>query len=258
MLLVRDEGPIFFSGVPTMYTALNSSGADLRAYGFHRIRTFNSGGSPLPVNAKRAFEAQTGRPLFEGYGLSEASPVTHFNPPFTGEAREGSIGVPIPSTDARIVDVETGTREMPVGDPGELVIQGAAGHEGLLEHARGDGRSPARRLAPHRRRGAHGRDGYFYVVDRKKDMISAGGYNVYPREIEEVLYEHEEIAEAVAIGVEDEYRGETVKAFVVRKSGNEVTKKRSWPSARNASPPTRPRKRSSSATSCPRAPSASS
>ena len=221
--LVRDEGPIFFSGVPTMYTALNSSGMDLREYGFHRIRTFNSGGSPLPVNAKRAFEAQARRPLFEGYGLSEASPVTHFNPPFTGEAREGSIGVPIPSTDARVVDVETGTREMPVGDPGELVIGGPQVMKGYWN-------MPEETAEVLRDGWLHtgdvarvDEDGYFYVVDRKKDMISTSGYNVYPREIEEVLYEHEEIAEAVAIGVEDEYRGETVKAFVVRKPGNEVT-----------------------------------
>jgi long-chain acyl-CoA synthetase len=183
----------------------------------------NSGGAPLPVNAKRAFETQTGRPLFEGYGLSEASPVTHFNPPFTGEAREGSIGVPIPSTDARIVDVETGTREMPIGEPGELVIQGPQVMKGYWS-------MPEETAEVLRDGWLHtgdvarmDEDGYFYIVDRKKDMISAGGYNVYPREIEEVLYEHEGVSEAVAIGVEDEYRGETVKAFVVRKSGNEVT-----------------------------------
>ncbi len=216
MQLVRDEGPIFFSGVPTMYTALNSSEADLKEYGFHRIRTFNSGGAPLPINVKRAFEAQTGRPLFEGYGLSEASPVTHFNPPFTGEAREGSIGVPIPSTDARIVDAETGTREMPVGEPGELVIKGPQVMKGYwnmpeeTEEILRDGWLHTGDVA------RMDEDGYFYIVDRKKDMISASGYNVYPREIEEVLYEHEGVFEAVAIGVEDEYRGETVKAFVVK------------------------------------------
>jgi long-chain acyl-CoA synthetase len=121
------------------------------------------------------------------------------------------------------VDVETGTREMPVGDPGELVIQGPQVMKGYWN-------MPEETAEVLRDGWLHtgdvarmDEDGYFYIVDRKKDMISAGGYNVYPREIEEVLYEHEEIAEAVAIGVEDEYRGETVKAFVVRKSGNEVT-----------------------------------
>jgi len=223
MDLVKDEEPVMFSGVPTMYMALNSSGADLREYGFDRIRTYNSGGAPLPVNLKRAFEEKTGRPLLEGYGLSEASPVTHINPPFAGQGREGSIGVPIPSTDARIVDVETGTREMPVGEPGELVIEGPQvmkGYWNMPEETAEvlrDGWLYTGDVA------RMDEDGYFYIVDRKKDMISAGGYNVYPREIEEVLYEHEGIAEAVAIGIEDEYRGETVKAFVVRKSGDEVT-----------------------------------
>jgi len=223
MDLVKDEEPVMFSGVPTMYMALNSSGADLREYGFDRIRTYNSGGAPLPVNLKRVFEEKTGRPLLEGYGLSEASPVTHINPPFAGQGREGSIGVPIPSTDARIVDVETGTREMPVGEPGELVIRGPQVMKGYWN-------MPEETAEVLRDGWLHtgdvarmDEDGYFYIVDRKKDMISAGGYNVYPREIEEVLYEHEGIAEAVAIGIEDEYRGETVKAFVVRKSGDEVT-----------------------------------
>ncbi len=223
MDLVKDEEPVMFSGVPTMYMALNSSGADLREYGFDRIRTYNSGGAPLPVNLKRAFEEKTGRPLLEGYGLSEASPVTHINPPFAGQGREGSIGVPIPSTDARIVDVETGTREMPVGEPGELVIEGPQVMKGYWN-------MPEETAEVLRDGWLHtgdvarmDEDGYFYIVDRKKDMISAGGYNVYPREIEEVLYEHEGVSEAVAIGIEDEYRGETVKAFVVRKSGDEVT-----------------------------------
>jgi long-chain acyl-CoA synthetase len=223
MDLVKGEEPVMFSGVPTMYMAINSSGADLREYGFDRVRTYNSGGAPLPVNLKRTFEEKTGRSLLEGYGLSEASPVTHINPPFAGQGREGSIGVPIPSTDARIVDVETGTREMPIGEPGELVIQGPQVMKGYWN-------MPEETAEVLRDGWLHtgdvarmDEDGYFYIVDRKKDMISTSGYNVYPREIEEVLYEHEEIAEAVAIGVEDEYRGETVKAFVVRKPGNEVT-----------------------------------
>jgi long-chain acyl-CoA synthetase len=223
MDLVRNEGPVMFSGVPTMYMAINNSGADLREYGFDGIRTYNSGGAPLPINLKRAIEQKTGRPLFEGYGLSEASPVTHINPPFTGQGREGSIGVPVPSTDARIVDVETGTREMPVGESGELVIRGSQVMKGYwnmpeeTEETLRDGWLHTGDVA------YMDEDGYFYIVDRKKDMISASGYNVYPREIEEVLYEHEGVAEAVAIGVADEYRGETVKAFVVRKPESETT-----------------------------------
>ncbi|HZC18886.1 MAG TPA: long-chain fatty acid--CoA ligase, partial [Rubrobacteraceae bacterium] len=223
MELVKNERPVAFAGVPTMYMALLLSSADLREYGFDKVRTYSSGGAALPVNVLRAFEDRTGRPVFEGYGLSEASPVTHFNPTFTGRGREGSIGVPLPSTDARIVDVETGARELPIGKPGELVIRGPQVMKGYWNmpeetaHALRDGWLYTGDVA------RMDEDGYFYVVDRKKDMIVTGSYNVYPREVEEVLFEHEGVAEAVAIGVSDEYRGETVKAFVVREPGSEVT-----------------------------------
>ena len=223
MDLVKENRPVMFSGVPTMYMALNSSDADLKEYGFGNVRTYNTGGSALPVPLKRSFEDKVGRPLFEGYGLSEASPVTHFNPPFAGEAREGSIGVPVPSTDARIADPETGEREMPVGEPGELVIKGPQVMKGYL--------NMPMETADTLRGGwlytgdvaTMDEDGYFYIVDRKKDMILASGYNVYPREIEEVLFEHPDVSEAVAVGAPDEYRGESVKAFVVRRAGSTVT-----------------------------------
>ena len=222
MDLVKEEGPIMFAGVPTMYVALVSSGADLKRYRFDEVRTFNSGGSALPVNLKRAFEEKTGRVLFEGYGLSEASPVTHLNPPFIGQGREGSIGVPIPSTDARIVDVETGTQEQPVGEPGELVIRGP-------QVMRGYWQMPEETSDTLRDGWLHTGDiarmdeqGYLYIVDRKKEVINTSGFKVYPREVEEILYQHPEVVEAVAVGVPDEYRGETVKAFVVKKQGGSV------------------------------------
>ena len=222
MDLVRDNEPVLFAGVPTMYMALNSLGIDLKEYGFDKVRTYNSGGSALPVNLKRSFEQKIGRTLFEGYGLSEASPVTHFNPPFAGESREGSIGIPLTSTDARIVDVDTGAEELPIGESGELVIKGPQVMKGYwnmpeeTEDTLKDGWLYTGDVA------RMDEDGYFYIVDRKKDMILSGGYNVYPREIEEVLFEHEDVAEAVAIGVPDEYRGETVKAFVVKMQGSGV------------------------------------
>ncbi|MDQ3429975.1 MAG: long-chain fatty acid--CoA ligase [Actinomycetota bacterium] len=223
MDLVKENSPVMFSGVPTMYMALNAGGADLTEYGFGKVRTYNSGGSALPVPLKRAFEEKVGRPLFEGYGLSEASPVTHFNPPFAGEGREGSIGVPVPSTDSRVVDVETGLVEMPVGEPGELIVKGPQIMKGYLNmpketvDALRDGWLYTGDMA------RMDEDGYFYIVDRKKDMILASGYNVYPREIEEVLFEHPDVSEAVAVGVPDEYRGESVKAFVVKKPGSPAT-----------------------------------
>src|SRR5215210_1466540 len=223
LAVFENDRPTMFAGVPTMYMALLASGADLRRHHLHDVQIFNSGGSALPVNLKRSFEEKVGKPLFEGYGLSEASPVTHNNPPFLGEGREGSIGIPIPSTEARVVDVETGETEIPIGESGELIVKGPQVMKGYLnmpeETAKAikDGWLYTGDVAE------MDEDGYFYIVDRKKDMIVASGYNVYPREIEEVLFEHPDVAEAAAIGVPDEYRGESVKAFVVKRSGATTT-----------------------------------
>jgi long-chain acyl-CoA synthetase len=223
LAVFENDRPTMFSGVPTMYMALLASGADLRKHHLHDVQIFNSGGSALPVNLKRSFEEKVGKPLFEGYGLSEASPVTHNNPPFLGQGREGSIGIPIPSTEARIVDVETEETEMPIGESGELIIKGPQVMKGYLNmpqetaETKRDGWLYTGDVAK------MDESGYFYIVDRKKDMIVASGYNVYPREIEEVLFEHPDVAEAVAIGVSDEYRGEAVKAFVVKRSGAQAT-----------------------------------
>jgi long-chain acyl-CoA synthetase len=223
LAVFENDRPTMFAGVPTMYMALLASGADLRKHHLHDVQIFNSGGSALPVNLKRSFEAKVGKPLFEGYGLSEASPVTHNNPPFLGQGREGSIGIPIPSTEARVVDVETGETEMPIGESGELIIKGPQVMKGYLN-------MPEETAETKRDGWLHTGDvarmdesGYFYIVDRKKDMIVASGYNVYPREIEEVLFEHPDVAEAVAIGVADDYRGESIKAFVVKRSGAQAT-----------------------------------
>jgi long-chain acyl-CoA synthetase len=223
MELVKENSPVMFSGVPTMYMGLLAGGEDLLQYGFGNVRTYNTGGSALPVNLKRSFEAQTGRPLFEGYGLSEASPVTHFNPPFAGAGREGSIGVPVPSTDSRIVDSETGERELPIGEPGEIIVKGPQVMKGYLDMPEENARTLRGSWLYTGDMASMDKDGYFFIVDRKKDMIVASGYNVYPREIEEVLFEHPDVSEAVAIGIPDEYRGETVKAFVVRRPGSTVT-----------------------------------
>jgi long-chain acyl-CoA synthetase len=223
LAVFENDRPTMFAGVPTMYMALLASGADLRKHYLHDVQIFNSGGSALPVNLKRSFEEKVGKPLFEGYGLSEASPVTHNNPPFLGQGREGSIGIPIPSTEARVVDVEKGETEMPIGESGELIIKGPQVMKGYLNmpeetaEALKDGWLYTGDVAK------MDESGYFYIVDRKKDMIVASGFNVYPREIEEVLFEHPDVAEAVAIGVADEYRGQSVKAFVVKQSGAQAT-----------------------------------
>ena len=219
--LVKDNEPALFAGVPTMYMGLHASGVDLKEYGFDKVRIFNSGGAAMPVNLLHALEEKTGRKIYEGYGLSEASPVTHFNPTFA-ERRPGSIGVPIPSTDAKIVDVENGRDEMTVGESGELIVSGPQVMKGYWNmpdetaNTLRDGWLYTGDVAQ------MDEDGYFYIVDRKKDMIVASGYNVYPREIEEILFEHPAVSEAVAIGIPDEYRGESVKAFVVKQQNNDT------------------------------------
>ncbi|CAN5642498.1 long-chain fatty acid--CoA ligase [soil metagenome] len=219
--LVKDNKPSFFFAVPTMYMALNAV-PDLMDYGFGDIQFYTSGGAAMPVNLLHAFEGKTGAQIQEGFGLSEASPVTHFNPVFAARV-PGSVGIPLPSTDSRIVDVETGEEEVSLGESGELIVSGPQVMKGYwnmpdeTENTLRDGWLYTGDIA------TMDENGYFYIVDRKKDMILAGGYNVYPREIEEVLFEHPDVSEAVAIGVPDEYRGETVKAFVVKTQDSGAT-----------------------------------
>ncbi len=221
--LVRRERPAFFAGVPTMFAGLAGGGEDLKECGFGGIRFFNSGGAPLPVNLKRSFQEKVGVSLLEGYGLSEASPTTHANSRFLGEGREGSIGIPLPGTDAKIVDSGSGEREMPSGETGELVIKGPQVMKGYWSMPGETAKALRGGWLYTGDLARTDEDGYFYIVDRKKDMIVAGGYNVYPREIEEVLYECPGVSEAVAVGVPDPYRGETVKAFVVKERGSDLT-----------------------------------
>jgi long-chain acyl-CoA synthetase len=184
-----------------------------------------SGAAPLPRSVQERFQELTGCKLVEAYGLTETSPATHVNP-VLGHNRIGSIGLPWPDTDARIVDVETGERELAVGEIGELVIQGPQVMKGYW-------RQPTETANALREHPALGtgfwfhtgdialmdEDGYFQIVDRKKDMIICGGFNVYPRDVEEVLFQHPAVQEAGVIGIPDEYRGESVKAFVVLKEG---------------------------------------
>jgi len=225
MATIRETRPTSFPGVPTMYAAvLSYPRAD--EYGVSAIELCNSGGAPMPLEIMRQFEERFGATITEGYGLSEASPVTHINP-VNGLRKPGSIGLPVSDTDYKIVDVETGTRELPPGEDGELIVRGPqvmAGYWGMEEETRGalrefDGQVWLYTGDICRR----DEDGYVYVTDRKKDMIVAGGYNIYPREVEEVLYLHPAVREAAVVGVADPYRGETVKAFLALKPGHSVT-----------------------------------
>lgn len=218
--LVQRYRPELFPGVPTMYVAINSL-PDVQRYRLDSVEACISGAAPLPVAVQEAFERLTGGRLIEGYGLTEASPVTHANP-IWGRRKPGSIGLPWPDTDARIVDPVSG-EPVPVGAVGELVVRGPQVMKGYWRRPEEtavvlkDGWLFTGDLA------RMDEDGYFYVVDRKKDMIIAGGFNIYPREVEDVLFEHPAVKEAAVVGVPDPYRGETVKAYVVLKEGQRVT-----------------------------------
>jgi len=217
---VRRHRPTLFHGVPTMYIALLNT-PELRRVSFRSVRAGISGAMGLPREVQRQWEAVTGGRLVEGYGLTEASPVTHCNPLY-GLRKEGSIGIPVPDTDARVVDPDTG-EVLPPGQVGELEVRGPQVMRGYLN--RPD--ETARVLHDGwLRTGDMARvdeDGFFYVVDRKKEMINVGGLKVFPREVEEVLYRHPAVREAAAVGVPDPVRGEVVKAFVALREGQHAT-----------------------------------
>lgn len=206
-----------FPGVATMYIAILNS-PDLSQFSIRTIKTCVSGAAPLPLEVQKKFNAVTGGNLVEGYGLTEASPVTHCNP--LGEnavVKSGSIGIPLPDTEAKIVDIETGLKDLEIGAEGELAIRGPQvmkGYWNRPEETAAVFRSGWLLTGDIAKMDA---DGYFYIVDRKKDLIDASGFKVWPREVEEVLFTHPDVKEAAVVGVKDQYRGETVKAFVVLK-----------------------------------------
>jgi long-chain acyl-CoA synthetase len=222
LVAIRDFRPTYFPGVPTLYISLLNHPA-AKAHGIDRIRIFGCGSAPCPVAVIEQFERLTGGTLTEGYGLSEASAVTH-STAMLARHKPGSIGLAFPDTDMKIVDLETGTREMPVGGEGELCIAGPQVMKGYW-------RQPAA-SADALRPDAQGRhwlytgdvarmddDGYTYLVQRKKDLIIVSGFNVYPAEVEGVLLAHPAVSEAAVVGTPDAYRGEAVKAYVVLRRG---------------------------------------
>ena len=220
MEMIRDEQPVMLPGVATLFVALHNY-PDMESYGLEKVMLYTSGGASVPLGLLRSFERRTGRAIWEGYGLSEGAPAT-FNTYLRGSVG-GSIGVPIPGTDVKIMDIETGEEEMPIGEPGELILKGPQVMRGYWQmpeetaNTLRDGWLYTGDIA------RMDDDGYLYIVDRKKDVINASGFKVYPREVEEVLYEHPEVVEGVAVGTPDEYRGEAVKAFVVKKEGSPLT-----------------------------------
>jgi len=218
--LLQRHRPQLFPGVPTMYVAINAL-PDVERFRLDSLEACISGAAPLPVAVQETFERLTGGRLIEGYGLTEASPVTHSNP-IWGRRKAGSIGLPWPDTEARVVDPASG-EPVPPGEIGELAVRGPQVMKGYWRRPEEtaavlkDGWLLTGDLA------RMDEDGYFYIVDRKKDLIIAGGFNIYPREVEDVLYEHPAVKEAAVVGVEDPYRGETVRAYVVLKEGQTAT-----------------------------------
>lgn len=219
--MTRKFRPDWFPCVPTIFVGVLNH-PDFAKTDFSFIKGCLSGAAPLAVETVRQWEEAVGATIVECYGLTETTVLSHANP-WRGKTKVGSVGVPVPDTDCRIVDIETGTRDMPLGESGEVLIKGPQVTEGYYknpeetEDAIRDGWLYTGDI------GYMDEDGYLFIVDRKKDMIIAGGYNIYPRDIDEVLYQHPGIQEACAVGVPDSYRGETIKAFIVTRQGEALT-----------------------------------
>jgi long-chain acyl-CoA synthetase len=210
---IRKYRPTFIPLVPTLYIALLNH-PNIRRTSMTCIKGCFSGSAPLPLEVIRKFEGLTGAAISEGFGLTEAAPITHANP-FNGVRKVGSVGLPFPDTDCRIVDLAEGTTDVPVGQSGELLVRGPQVMKGYWKNPRETARTLKDGWLFTGDIARMDEDGYFYIMDRKKDMVISGGHNVYPREIEEVLYGHPKIKEACAIGLPHPSRGEQIKVFVV-------------------------------------------
>jgi long-chain acyl-CoA synthetase len=213
--------PTLFPGVPTMYVAINNA-VEKGGHDLSSIKACLSGAAALPLEVAERFERFSGGRLVEGYGLSESSPVAIANPIY-GKRKAGTIGMPIPDTLARVADPDDPSQTMPVGEPGELALAGPQVMLGYWNRPDETAQVVKDGWLLTGDMAVMDEEGYFSIVDRKKDLIIAGGYNVYPREVEEVLYEHPKVLEVAVAGVPDSYRGEIVKAFVVLRSGEQAT-----------------------------------
>jgi long-chain acyl-CoA synthetase len=222
--------PTVFPGVPTLYNAINNN-ADVIAgkYKLTSIKACISGSAPLLRETKDRFEALTGGKLVEGYGLSEAPTATHCNP-LNGETRAGSIGLPFPDVDCRIISLDDGKTVLGVGEVGELAIRSPNVMQGYHNMPEETANSLKEGWLFTGDIARMDEDGYFYIVDRKKELIKPGGYQVWPREVEEEIAKHPKVLEVGVAGVPDAYRGETVKAWVVPKPGETLTEAdiRAW------------------------------
>ena len=223
--VIHKKRPTLFPAVPTIYTAINHY-KHLSRYNLRSIKYCFSGGAPLPIEVKHDFEKLTGCTLVEGYGLSETSPVTHCNP-VEGENKSGSIGLPVAGTYVEIISLEDRKTAMKMGEKGEICIRGPQVMKGYwhqpkettdaMDQTEGGIRFHTGDV------GYLDEDGYTFIVDRIKDMIAAGGFKIYPRQVEEVIYLHPAVEECIVAGVPDDYRGQTVKAFIKLRDGYSLT-----------------------------------
>lgn len=214
--------PTFVPLVPTMYIGMLNHPA-IRKVDMTCIKGCFSGSAPLPLEVIKDFEEKTGAVIVEGFGLTESTPVTHINPFAGGKRKVGSIGIPISDTECRIVDVKDGQTDLPVGESGELLIKGPQVMKGYHNNPQETAETLTKGWLHTGDIAKMDEEGYFYIVDRKKDMILCGGLNVYPRDIEEVFFQHPKVLEAAAIGVPHQSRGEQVKVFVALKAGETAT-----------------------------------
>jgi long-chain acyl-CoA synthetase len=219
--MLKKFKPNYLPAVPTIFVGLLNTPEFLKM-DLSFIKGFFSGAAPLAADTLQQLKDLTGATMLEVYGLTETTPIATVTP-WGGKIKPGTVGTPVPSTDVKIVDVDTGKEEQKIGTPGEIVVKGPQVMKGYYK-------KPEETAAVLKEGwlytgdiGMFDEDGYLTIVDRKKDMIIAGGYNVYPREIDEILFQHPKILEACSIGVPDPYRGETVKAYVVVKPGETLT-----------------------------------
>ncbi|PHZ85846.1 long-chain-fatty-acid--CoA ligase [Paremcibacter congregatus] len=219
MKMIKKYKPTLFAGVPTMFTAMLNH-KDIHNVGIECIRVCLSGGAPLPVDLGQAYKEKLGLCISEGYGLTESSPVCGANP-FDRETRYGSIGLPMPGTELIIVDREDPLKEMPLGEHGEICIRGPQVMKGYYKRPEATAEVLIDGMFRTGDVGYMDEDGYTYIVDRDKDLVLVGGFNVYPRTVEEAIYQHPAVNEVTVIGVPDEYLGERPKAFVSLKNPDE-------------------------------------
>jgi long-chain acyl-CoA synthetase len=219
--MLKKFKPNYLPAVPTIFVGLLNTPEFLKM-DLSFIKGFFSGAAPLAADTLQQLKDLTGATMLEVYGLTETTPIATVTP-WGGKIKPGTVGTPVPSTDVKIVDVDTGKEEQKIGTPGEIIVKGPQVMKGYYKKPEETAQVLKDGWLYTGDIGMFDEDGYLTIVDRKKDMIIAGGYNIYPREIDEILFQHPKILEACSIGVPDAYRGETVKAYVVVKPGETLT-----------------------------------